>query len=139
MLNALCIRDGIPFSRVQMRRTARGVIPSGPALHRGQCRSISPSIASSCRLGRQIAVLYWTVLRKIFLAGQRHFLRSVAFQWGSPDAETVHLKFHPQRQLVREDPMAAAPAIVGWRNSLSWRHGVVRSNYIRQFLFLDYR
>jgi hypothetical protein len=77
MLNALCIRDGFPFSRVQMRRTARGVIPSGPALHRGQCRSISPSIASSCRLGRQIAVLYWTVLRKIFLAGQRHFLRSV--------------------------------------------------------------
>src|SRR6267378_4884762 len=54
---------------------------------------------------------------KIFLAGQRHFLRSVAFQWVSPDSGTVHLEFHPQKQLAREDPMAAAPATIGRKHS----------------------
>jgi hypothetical protein len=35
--------DGRRFSEVQIRKTARRAISSGPALHRGPCRSCSPS------------------------------------------------------------------------------------------------
>src|SRR5882762_1352972 len=100
-----------------MRRTARGVIPSGPALHRGQCRSL---LAVSCFILQAMKTNCCSLLdspARIFLAGQRHFLRSVAFQWVSPDTGTVHLEFHPQKQLAREDPMAADPATIGRKHS----------------------
>src|SRR5882762_6227512 len=56
---------------------------------------------------------------KIFLAGQRHFLRSVVLQWVSPDTGTVQQVLHAQQQLAREDLMAAETASIG-RNHASY-------------------
>jgi hypothetical protein len=82
-----------------MRSPARGVISSGPALHRGQCRSLSPSIVTSYELKRQITVLYNTVLREIFWVRPRALFkaRCTTIEIPPDGGELFRLEFHPQK------------------------------------------
>ena len=81
-------------------------------------RSMSLSLAvysCSLRAMKTISCSLLDSLARSFLGRPATPFKVIFTTIGIADRGTLHREFHPQGQLAREDPMAAAPATVAWQ------------------------